>query len=104
MFEVEEDEDNRGPVVGGSSDVHVANGDHEDGGAGEEPVEIGLEAVELLLDTLQRRVQPCLATKAKDCLCETHVATYRDGQRSVLEDAIETLEMMLPAEEGEGEK
>jgi hypothetical protein len=96
MFEVEDDDGNRDPADNGNA------------GRTDAPVEIGLEAVELLLETLKRRIQPFLATKAKDCLCETHVATYRDGQRFVLEEAIEILEEMLPEEEdeleGEGEE
>jgi len=68
----------------------------------EEPVvEIGLEAIELLLQTLESRIQPFRATQTRDARCDTDVARYRNGQRVVLEEAMKTLQEMIPPEENE---
>ena len=67
-------------------------------------VEVDFEDVEMLLRTLQGRLQPFLVTKEIDVqLCESKesdfrerfVAIYRDGQRKTLEDVIHVLNSML---------
>ena len=67
-------------------------------------VEVDFEDVEMLLRTLEGRLQPFLFTKEIDVkLCESKesdfrerfVAIYRDGQRKTLEDVIHVLNSML---------
>lgn len=69
-------------------------------------IAIGFEAIELLRDTLRRRLVPFESTIAKDSKLEDCVSIYRDGQRRVLEQAIETLEEMMadPAVEDDEEE
>ena len=77
------------------------------------PISIGVEDVELLSKTVQSRLQPFAATKSADIALsaanfeksQEHVSMddmrrifisrYRDGQRRVLEDALQTLSQMI---------
>ena len=71
------------------------------------PPEIEYEDVEILHSTLQPRLQAFLDTSDRDTYFSnppphdvvdwrtTGIARYRDGQRKVLQEAIETLEQML---------
>ena len=62
----------------------------------DDDIEIGLEAIEILLDTLRQRLLPFEATREVDCRLDDLVSIYRDGQRVVLEEAVATLEQMIP--------
>jgi len=97
MF-VDDDEDGRDetPLTNVDNDNDHdsdSNNDHT------EDIEIGFEAIELLLETLRKRWIPFETTKEIDQQLDDDVNIYRDGQRIVLEQAIETLEEMLPEEE-----
>ena len=93
--------------------LHGGGGDDAGDHAGAE-VEIDGDDVQLLLVTLQQRLAPFAATAAADARLaralerpgatdappvtdarKVFMAMYRDGQRCVLEEAVETLEDML---------
>lgn len=101
MFE--EEEDTLNSAVDNCNNSNNSNKDHtqavestrEEEEEDDPTVEVCPEAVEFLLENLGQRAKPFLATKDKDCLCETNVTRYRNGQRIVLEQAIESLEGML---------
>ena len=71
-------------------------------------VQVGVEEVEMLLSALRPRLARFAATAeedSRDAAGESgegrpqFVAWYREGQRKVLEQAVETLEEMMPEEE-----
>ena len=65
------------------------------------PPEIDAESVEVLLATLERKLAPFTASKTADAKAalgagrSASVAFYRNGQREILEDAVEALRSML---------
>ena len=65
------------------------------------PPEIDAEAVEVLLATLERKLAPFKRSEIADAKAalgagrSASVAFYRNGQREILEDAVEALRSML---------
>jgi hypothetical protein len=90
MFENDPDDDES------TDNSNNINNNNDDDGTNNDDIAIGLEAIELLLDTLQQRVGPFQLTREVDSQLEDDVSIYRDGQRVVLEQAIETLQGMIP--------
>ena len=91
MFEedLEEEVGSANRICHKDDDGHGTTKDNEN-------IEIGLEAIEILLDTLRQRLLPFESTREIDCRLDDIVSIYRDGQRVVLEQAVETLEGMIP--------
>ena len=111
---------------GGEGEKQVAGGASSSAGQVPAPIEIGIEDVELLFETVKRHLGPFAKTKEKDVaraaasgspgsaktpqqvsmddMREIFVARYRDGQRRVLEDAMAMLwEMMGGGTDGSSE-
>jgi len=102
--EEENKDDNRGENRTSENGEGSSNACENDDNDEEPVVEIGLEAIELLLQTLESRTQPFRATQTRDARCDTDVARCRNGQRVVLEEAMKTLHEMIPPEENEEEE